>query len=315
MPGTKIVICGSIAIDRIMNFGGRYRELVQPDKLHVLSLSVLLDKLEDSRGGIGANISSALAQLGEQPVLISSAGPEAADYLQDLAALGIDMSNVHVSQLPTASFNVLTDSEDSQVGGFYPGAMLDSDSVSFMPWQGQDALMLLSGFDPKAMNRMVGECRQANLRLVYDPGQQVSEDSMDLRAGVEAAEIVFLNDYEHGLLCKKTGLSPEDLKAKVPILITTFGKEGSIIEGHKISEAIKIPMVKADQVVDPTGAGDTYRAGFLYGYLRQWDLAKCGRLGATMASFIIERHGTQQEFSKAAIIDRYRRNFNEEINF
>jgi len=313
MPGTKIVICGSVAIDRIMNFGGKYRDLIQPDKLHVLSLSVLLDKLEDSRGGIGANIANAIAQLGEQPILISSVGPDARSYVKDLADLGVDVSNIHYSKTHTAAFNVFTDIEHSQVGGFYPGAMLDSDAASFKPWQGQDVLFLLSGFDPKAMNRMIEECRQANLRLVFDPGQQVSDDTIDLKAGVEAAEIVFLNDYEQGLLCKKTGLSPEELKAKVPVLVTTFGKEGSIIEGSKLAEPIKISIAKADQMIDPTGAGDAYRAGFLYGYLRQWELAKCAQLGATVASFILERHGTQRQLSKAAIIERYRRDFNEEI--
>jgi adenosine kinase len=276
-------------------------------------LSVLLDKLDDSRGGIGANIASGLARLGETPILISSVGRDAEAYLKDLASLGVDVSNVHVSDHPTASFNVMTDSEDSQVGGFYPGAMLDSDTVSFKPWQGRNAFMMLSAFDPKAMNRLVEECKTNGLRFAYDPGQQVSEDSVDLAAGVEAAEVVFLNDYEYGLLCQKTGFSQDALKIKIPVLVTTYGKEGSLIEGNRVDGRITIPAAKPDAVVDPTGAGDAYRAGFLYGYLRQWDLAKSGRLGGVIASFIIERHGTQAQFTKEAVVERYRRDFNEEI--
>jgi adenosine kinase len=315
MGQTKLVVCGSVAIDRIMNFSGRYRDLIQPDKLRVLSLSVLLDKLEASRGGVGANVASGLAQLGERPVLASSAGRDAAAYLQDLSELGIDVSGVHISDHPTASFNVMTDSEDSQIGGFYPGAMMDSDSVSFKPWQGQDVFMLISAYDPKTMNRLVEECQQFNLRFAYDPGQQVAADSVDLAAGALAAEVVFLNDYEHGRLCEKTGFSPDALQAKIPVLITTYGKEGSTIQGNQVESPIKVPAAHPDQVVDPTGAGDAYRAGFLYGYLRQWELAKCGRLGATVASFVVEQHGTQRQISKAAIAERYRQNFNEEIEF
>src|SRR5512146_1758383 len=156
----QLIVCGSIAIDRIMNFSGRYRELVKPDKLHVLSLSVLLDKLEDTPGGIGANIAANLARLGEKPVLLGSAGQDAKSYMEELSGLGIDTSHVHFSRLATASFNVITDSEDSQVGGFYQGAMSDSDSLSLKPWQGQNALAVIAAHNPAAMNRQVRECQQ-----------------------------------------------------------------------------------------------------------------------------------------------------------
>jgi adenosine kinase len=313
MSKPQLVVCGSIAIDRIMNFSGRYRDLIKEDKLHALSISMLLDKLEDSPGGIGANVAANLAGLGEQPVLLGSVGADAKSYIEELKGLGIDTSHVHFSDLPTASFNVITDSEDSQVGGFYQGAMSDSESLSFKPWQGKDALMVISAHNPEAMNRQVGECQDYKLRLVYDPGQQVSDPATDLKAGIEAAEILLVNDYELSVLCQKVDTSPEELKAKLPLVVTTFGKNGSIIDGTSVNESISIGIAKPEAVVDPTGAGDGYRAGFLYGYLRQWDLRKSGQLGAVVASFIVERHGTQQRFSKQDIVDRYRSNFNEEI--
>lgn len=313
MSDTKIILCGSIAVDRIMNFSGRYRDLIKPDKLHVLSISTLLDQLETSRGGIGANIASGLALLGESPILLGSVGHDADDYIKELAGKGIDVSNVHFSDLATASFNVITDSEDSQIGGFYRGAMSDSASVSFLPWQGQDILAVISAHDPVAMNRQVEECKSANIRFVYDPGQQVSDQATDLTAGASGAEVVFVNDYELSVLSERTGLSSDELYSQVPVFITTLGKDGSVITGQNQSHPLRIGIAKPSAVLDPTGAGDAYRAGFLYGYLRQWDLQLCGQLGATLASLIIEKHGTQHNFTKDEILTRYRDNFKEEI--
>lgn len=313
MSKPQLIICGSIAIDRIMNFSGRYRDLIQPDKLHVLSLSVLLDKLEDTPGGIGANIAANLARLGEKPVLLGSVGADAKSYINELTQLGIDTSHVNFSQLPTASFNVITDGEDSQVGGFYQGAMSDSDSLSLKPWQGQDALAVIAAHNPEAMNRQVRECQQYGLKLVYDPGQQVADPATDLATGVAEAEILIANDYELSLMCQKLNINADDIKTRMPIVITTLGKDGSVIEGRELAEPLRIAIAKPSAVADPTGAGDGYRAGFLYGYLRQWDLLKCGQLGAVIASFIVERHGTQVSFSREDVIKRYQDNFNEEI--
>lgn len=313
MDNTQLVICGSIAIDRIMNFAGRYRDLIKPDKLHVLSLSVLLDKLEDTPGGIGANIAANLARLGEKPVLLGSVGQDAKSYIEDLSRLGIDTSHVHFSQLATASFNVITDSEDSQVGGFYQGAMSDSDSLSLGAWKGRNTVVVVAAHNPEAMNRQVRECQQYGLKLIYDPGQQVADPATDLAVGVAEAEMLISNDYELSLVCQKLNIDPNEIKKHLPIVITTLGRNGSVIEGRDLPEPVNIGIAKPSQVVDPTGAGDGWRAGFLYGYLRQWDLRKSGQLGATIASFIVERHGTQVEFSRQDVIKRYKDSFNEEI--
>lgn len=314
MAKPQLIICGSIALDRIMNFSGKYRDLIKPDKLHVLSLSVLLDKLEESPGGIGANIAYDLALLGDRPILLGSVGPDAADYIKRLSAAGIDTSFVHVSRLPTASFNVMTDTDDSQVGGFYPGAMADAASLKLERWAGQDVLVCVSAHDPASMEAQVAECQQHGLRLVYDPGQQVSNSpAPGLKAGLDAAEVLVVNDYELSVLCEKTATTLEAIKAKIPIVITTLGKDGSIIEGSQVATKLGIAPARPDKIVDPTGAGDAYRAGFLYGYLRQWQLRDCGQLGSVLASYIIEHHGTQTRFSKAEIIKRYQETFNEEI--
>lgn len=314
MANPRLILCGSIALDRIMNFSGKYRDLIRPDKLHVLSLSVLLDELEETPGGVAANIAYALAQIGERPVLLGSVGPDARDYLDRLSSVGIETGAVHISQLPTASFNVMTDSDDNQIGGFYPGAMADAESLKLDRWAGQDVLVCVSAHDPGAMRSQVAECRQNDLRLVYDPGQQVSNSpATDLKAGLDTAEVLITNDYELSVLCEKADTTPEDIKSRIPVVVTTLGKEGSMIDGAKSGGPHRIPSCRPDTLIDPTGAGDAYRAGFLYGYLRQWQLPKCGRLGAVMASFIIEHHGTQTELSRQAVQDRYQESFNEEL--
>ncbi|PIZ62724.1 carbohydrate kinase family protein [Candidatus Saccharibacteria bacterium CG_4_10_14_0_2_um_filter_52_9] len=313
MSKPQVIISGSIAIDRIMNFTGRYRDLIKPDKLHVLSLAPLLDKLENSQGGVGANIAYNLALLGEEPVLLGSVGSDAADYIKLLESVGVDASDVHISKLPTASFNVITDSEGSQVGGFYPGAMADSQSLSFKPWQGQSALAVISAHDPKAMNRQVEECQTLAVPYAYDPGQQTVDPTTDLKKGIGGALVVVANDYEIGSLCDRLEISVDDLKNQVPVLITTLGTNGSLIEGTAVAKPLQVGIAKPREVVDPTGAGDAYRAGFLYGYLRQWDLEKCGKLGAVVASFVVEKHGTQVKFSTGDVVGRYKDNFNEEI--
>lgn len=297
-----------------MNFAGSYGEMIQPDKLHVLSVSILLDKLEDTPGGVGANIAANAAFLGDSPILLGSAGKDATQYLRTLSKRGVITDFVHQSKLPTATFNVITDQEDNQVGGFYPGAMSDSASLSLKRWKDKNVFVCVSAHDQMAMAMQISEGVQYGLRLMYDPGQQVTNISgEDLSAGVAAAEVLIVNDYELGVLCQKTGRSTEDIKAHTPVVITTLGKNGSVIEGTKVQKAIKVPAVRPEQIVDPTGAGDAYRAGFLHGYLRQWELVKCSQLGATLASFALEAHGTQVDFSKTALTKRYKNTFNEEI--
>lgn len=314
MPKSDLIISGSIAIDRIMNFNGHYRELIDGSQLEVVSISVLVDSFHQARGGTGANIAYNLASLGERPILLGSAGGDAEVYVADLTEKGVDASHVHTSELATASFNVLTDSGGNQVGGFYPGAMGDAASLTFTEWSGRDALFCVSAHDPSAMRRQVEECRQNNLRLAYDPGQQVSNlDGPDLKAGVEAAEILFVNEYELSLLSKKTGYTEDSLRGLVPVLVSTHGARGSVISGKSVPQPVQITSSRPAVIVDPTGAGDSYRAGFLYGYLRQWELDKCGRLGSVLASFVLEASGPQTDINLSAVKQRYEENYKQEI--
>lgn len=306
---------GSIAIDRIMSFGGQYSDHIHPEKLDSLSISIFLDSLKDAYGGVGGNIAYTLALLGDEPFLLGSVGPDGLMYMEHLAKQGVNIKHIYESELPTATFNVITDGAQNQVGGFYPGAMFDSDSLSFKPWKEDDAVVVVSPHDPKAMRRQVQEAKRWGLALMYDIGQQVSNLPGDeMREGVEAADILILNDYEITALSNKTGMSVNDVKATVPIVITTLGKAGSVIEGKSIKKPVKIDVVKPRQVLDPTGAGDAFRSGFLYGYARGWPLKACAQLGATCATYAIETVGTQTHtFTPDAVSKRYVHSFNEPL--
>lgn len=311
----KLIISGSIAIDRIMNFKGSYKDLIKPDKLHVLSLSVFLNELKNTHGGVGANISYNLALLGEKPVLIGSVGHDAKDYINKLSSLNIDTSNIYFSNLNTASFNVITDQNDNQIGGFYPGAMFDNHASSFQKFKKKESLFVVSPDDPQLMNKLVSECSQNHLRLFYDFGQQVSNSpSKHLLAGVKTAEIIIANDYEMSILCDKIKYTPEQIKSLVPICITTLGDKGSIIEGKNITTPIHIKPAKPKTVLDPTGAGDAFRAGFLYGFCRGLDLQTCGQIGSVTAVYAVETQGTQEHFfTPKEFSARYQENFNQQL--
>lgn len=308
---TDIILCGSIAIDRIMNFKGNYADLIHPKKIHVLSVSILLASLKNTPGGVAANISYTLALLKDAPVLLGSVGMDAQEYIDNLSAMGIDTTNVHFSKLPTASFNVITDMQDNQVGGFYPGAMGDSKSLSLAPWKKTKKLIVISPNDPACMKRLTLECKKWNMRLFYDISQQVSNvPAQDLIVGLKTAELLILNDYELAVFSKRTGYSIERIKKSVPVCVTTLGEKGSIIEGASVTKPIKINVAKPKTIVDPTGAGDAYRAGFLYGYIRDWPLATCGNLAAVTATFAIEKHGTQEHvFTLEQVKRRYTASF------
>jgi adenosine kinase len=311
MTGTPVVISGSIAVDRIMHFTGRYADLIQPDKLDSLAILPLVDSLTVAFGGVGANIAYSLALLGEKPILLGSVGADVDNDIKKLQRLGVETGYIHVSMLPTATFTAITDDSQSQIGGFYPGAMADSASLTLKPWADKDPLVVVSPHDPKAMKRQVRECKQWSLRLCYDPGQQITTAPVeDLLEGIEVAAILMVNEYELSLLCKRTGYSAEQIKEKVPILVTTLGQNGSLLDGADVEEPLRIGVAKPQREADPTGAGDAYRGGFLYGFAREWPLLACAQFGAVTATYAVEVQGTQaHHFTFEKAYARYEQTF------
>jgi adenosine kinase len=290
-----------------MSFSGSYRDHLHPEKLDDVSVSVFLDSMVDSHGGVAANICYNLALLGNEPYLVGSVGTDGALYMEKLARLGINIAHVYESPLPTAAFSVITDRDQNQVGGFYPGAMFDSRTLSLEPWQDQQPLVVVSPHDPAAMRRQIEQCKTYGYSLCYDIGQQVSNaPAEDIRAGLEAAELLILNDYELSVLCKKVDIAETTLKTTIPYVITTLGPRGSRVEGSAVAQPLTIAAAKALDVADPTGAGDAYRAGLCYGIAHGWDMQSAAQLGSVCASFAIETVGTQTHtYDKDAVGTRY----------
>ncbi len=309
----RILLTGSASFDRIMRFPGSYAESIQPEKLHVLSLSVLVSELVVSRGGIAPNIAYTLSLLGERPLLLVSVGEDAREYMADLAERGIDITAVSYSKLPTATYTVLTDSKDCQVGGFYLGAMAESEGLSLRPHVSDKSFVVISAHDPAGMRRQVAEAAEMGLRMFYDVSQQVSNvDASDLRAGLESAELLILNDFELGVFAKKLGKTEQEITAAVKTCVVTLGEQGSRVFSGGAEQ--RVPAVSVQQVVDPTGAGDAFRAGFLYGYVRGWDAVRCAQLGAVTAAYAVEAQGTQNHsFTRKELAARYKMSFDQEL--
>jgi adenosine kinase len=193
--------------------------------------------------------------------------------------------------------------------------MADSESLSFERWKDENVFVVIAPHDPKAMRRQINECKRFGMRLFYDIGQQVINVPVeDLIAGIDAAELLILNDYEFSVISERTGKTQSELLEQIPVVVVTKGKEGSTIDGKNVKSKIEIPIAHPAIVADPTGAGDAFRAGFLHGYIRGLDLEICGKLGAVSSVYAVETHGTQEfTFTKKEFEKRFADNFHDKI--
>lgn len=290
----KVILTGSIAFDYLMKFPYLFKDTILPEHIEKISLSFLVHDMIKQDGGVGANIAYSLAMLGGQAYLYSAAGQDFTDYAKRLNAVGVDTSGVAI--IPdkfTASFFATTDSSNAQIATFYTGAMAQSAYLALKDADfAEDDFVMISPTDPDAMKRYIHETKALGLRMLFDPGQQIiSMDPADIITGVESAYGIFVNEYEFELLQNKTGFSAEEITSKPEFCVVTLGGDGAKI--YAKGETYFIPVIEGIDVVDPTGVGDAFRAGFLRGYMSDLDLAICGRMGALAASFAIQHNGTQ----------------------
>ena len=301
-----VIVSASIAHDFVMNFGGSFQDHILPEKLHVLSVSFLLDVLKRQRGGVAGNIAYSLALLGERSLLVGAVGSDFAEYRAALDQLGVDMSLVseHDDELTAYSF-MMADLKGSQIAAFYPGASGHAETLPVAEAARGIPYGIVGATAPLVMRRHAEAIAAAESRLFYDPSQQiVVMAKQDLIAGIEVAWGIVLNDYELSMLEKKTAMGLDSLKERVPFVGITFGSEGS--ELHHGGRVERIPVALAEPVVDPTGGGDAYRAGLLKGLLLGLDLAVAGRIAALAATYAIERHGAQEhEYTAETFIARF----------
>jgi adenosine kinase len=302
-----IVVTGSVAYDYLMFFPGRFREHILPEQIHQISLSFLVESMRKQRGGCAPNIAYNLALLGERPTVMATVGHDFGEYRAWLEDAGIDTSAiVEVEGEFTSSFFVNTDQENNQIASFYMGAMGWADRLSFHNLAlGDIDLAVISPNAPAAMVKYVDECRELGIPYIYDPSQQIIWlTGDDLRRGAEGAKVLIVNDYEFGMIKNKSGLSEEELLALPEITIVTRGENGSMI--YVEGEALNVPVVQPEPLVEPTGVGDAYRAGVIKGMLRNLPWTTTGRVAALAATYVLEQHGTQNHcYSLAEFTARY----------
>ena len=308
-----IFVSGSIARDVIMDFPGRFRDYIDPKRIHVLSLSFAVENLKENFGGAAANICYNLALLGERPAILGRLGREGLEIKKYLQKQGIDTNGIVISESRrTATAYIITDRDDNQIAGFHAGAM--NESVKF-PKVNKGDWGIIAAENPRNMIKLAKYYAARGVNYIFDPGQAITALSkQDLIAGIKGAKVLIGNDYEIGLIARKIPAIKKVLTVRAQsrtfqarnyefsfstgsktkfsgIIVRTLGPKGSEIYCDR--KKIQIGIAKPRRVVDPTGAGDAYRAGFLKGLILGYNLKECGRLGAAVASFAVEKYGTQ----------------------
>lgn len=306
----RIVVSGSLAYDYIMNFPGYFKDHILPEKAHIISVSFLVDSMRRMRGGVGGNIAYNLALLGERPLLVGAVGHDFGEYEALLRARGVDTSGLLlVNEEFTASCFINTDKANNQIVAFYTGAMAHARHISLHDLDlGPSDVVLISASDPVSMERIAVECQQLGIRYVFDAGKQTPRlEPESIRAGLRGAWLLIGNDYEFGMMAKKIDMSEAELIASAPITVITRGEVGSTIYTSATNgQGITIPVAPVREVCDPTGAGDAYVAGLVFGLVRDLPLEVAGRIAALAAAYVIEERGCQEHtYTPADFIARY----------
>lgn len=310
----SVIITGSLAFDYIMDYPHTFEADILPEKLKALSVSFQVQNLNKNFGGVAGNIAYNLSLLGQASAIVASAGAyDFSEYQKHLQGAGIKTDSISlVKKEFTANAFIITDKNNCQITGFYPGALSHDKFLSFPSYQNID-FVIIGPTETDAMVGFVKEAQKRHLPYLYYPVQHIPQlTGEQLTEAIFGAEILIGNDYEIALIMKKTKLSKKELLAKTKILVTTLGAKGSFVETKK--EAIAISIAKPKAIVDPTGAGDAYIAGFVNGYLNSLSLLTCGQMGATVAAFAIENYGTQNhKFSAFDFQKRYQQTFGKVI--
>jgi adenosine kinase len=288
-----MVLCtGSIAYDYILTFKGRFKDHILPDKTHILNLSFLVDDLQKRRGGVAGNYAYNLCLLGYPAAILATAGTDATEYRDWLVGHGVDCRGLRLleGELSATGFTT-TDMDDNQLTGYYGGAMWRAAVLGLEDGPPDVDAVIIGPNDPGAMKRLVGECRERRMPFVFDPAHQLpmmeGDDVMDSSNG---AWIVIGNDYELELIQERTGRNMRGLLELSEMVVTTLGRHGSRITTRDAT--VEIPAAPARREVDPTGAGDAYRAGLVAGLLRGLDLHGAGRVASLAATYAVEHVGT-----------------------
>lgn len=310
-----ILLTGSVAYDYLMTFPGLFKEQILPERLGSISLSFLVDAMTKQRGGVSPNIAYGMALLGETPRVMATVGEDFEEYRAWLDDKGVDTSLMKVVPgLFTASFFATTDQASAQIASFYPGAMGVASIQSLKDVTKKPELVVVSPNAPDAMMKFCSESRELKIPYLYDPGQQVLRlEGAELSRDMEGAYFLFCNDYEFGLISKKTGWSLDQILEHVKVLVITRGKDGADL--YSDGDSVHIPTVPENEIVDPTGVGDAFRGGFLAGYSHGLGWKLCGEIGSLAAVYCLEQRGPQSHsYTTQEFVARFRKHFNDAGN-
>ena len=306
----KIGVAGSVGLDHLMTFSGKFTDSFVAGSLEKVSLSFLVDSLDVRRGGCAANICYGMGVLGLNPVLIAAVGKDWADYEAWLSRHGVDTSHALVSTtLYTAHFMVTTDDDLNQIASFFPGAMSEARNIELAPIMektGRFDMVVISPDDPQAMLHHSDVCRKEGIPFAADPSQQMARMSgEEIKLLIDGASYLFLNEYELALAMQKTGWTDREILEHVKIRVVTLGSKGAKVESAA-GEFVQVGVPQEKSKTDPTGVGDSFRSGFIAGLA--WGLSheRCAQLGSLIATYVIETMGTQEyRFTSAEFLARF----------
>jgi len=307
------LICGSYAYDTIMVFPDKFASHILPDKVHILNVSFLVPEMRREFGGCAGNIAYNLNMLGGDAVPMATVGNDFASYADWMDKCGI--SRKHVKELDhtyTGQAFITTDMDDNQITAFHPGAMSFSHENKVTDADGV-TIAIVSPDGRDGMIEHAAQCAEAGIPLIFDPGQGMPMfDGDDLKTFIDQATYITVNDYEMQLMQDRTGLSPHEIAERVDALIVTLGAKGSHI--YTKQKRIDIPAAPVKEIKDPTGCGDAYRSGLLYGIMNDMDWENTGRIAALMGAIKIEQYGTQNhQYSKDEIKERFKTAFGHDL--
>ena len=302
----SIYISGSLAYDRIMTFPGKFKDHILPEKLHILNVSFMVERMEEKRGGCAGNIAYTLALLGEKPLILGCVGRDFGPYADFLQDMGLPLDGVRTCEdLFTALCYITTDLQSNQITGFYPGAMTRPCEYAFPHVDAGQDLAIVSPGNLDDMRALPRYFREKKVRYIYDPGQQLPVLTGDeLLDAISGSFALTSNDYELDMICKATDKTKAEILALTQWVITTYGEKGSSVTGPE--GRTDIGVAEPARVTDPTGAGDAHRAGLLKGLTLGLSVAEAAKVGAACASFAIEEYGTQlHSFTPQSFMQRY----------
>ena len=306
----NIYISGSMAYDRIMDFPGKLSDHILPDKIHILNVCFTVNGMVEKFGGTAGNIAYSLSLLNERAVIIATIGKDYQIYFDWLGKNNIPTDGIKIiNEEHTAGAYIITDKADNQITGFNPGSMKYPSGYKFKNSDSENSIGLIGPGNLQDMIEYAKTCKDKGINYICDPGQSLTQwEGKTLIEWIDGSMLLISNDYELEMIMKITGMDKKRLKGLTKIIITTLGEKGSLISNSDFD--VSIPAVKVHDIVDPTGAGDAFRAGLLKGIVIGRDIETAAKMGTVAAAYALEKYGTQEHrFTHEEFVERYRSNF------